>query len=158
MSGSSSTTRTRYACRAGAAPRAAAGSFIDDLHVREVVRVLADAGDDRRGVGRLGAVLDALADLGYLGEAVGVADALHAMAELAQLLEIGCGEGGAQGFDLFLAVLEEYRDQVGEVLRDRDGQGGSGHLVGDYRGFADAPPGGLSKPVIGLDSSMKVAR
>ncbi len=73
----------------------------------------------------LGAVLDALADLRHRGKAVGITDPLHAMSELAQLLEIGRGECGTQGLELLLPVLEEHGDQVCEVFGDGDGEVGA---------------------------------
>src|SRR5262245_38470311 len=117
MSGSSSTTRTRnapFAARPAAAWTAA--SFIDDLHPREVFGVLHEPRLEAGTVARLGAVLDDLAEVRDLFEAVGVAYALHAMPDLPELLEIACGERCLEGFELLAAVGHEGGNQVLEVL------------------------------------------
>ena len=72
-------------------------------------------------------ILDALAEVGHRLEAVGVADAAHAVAELAQLLEVGRGERHAQRFELLPAVAEERRDEVFQILGDLDLIGAVAH-------------------------------
>src|SRR5882672_12509817 len=102
MSGSSSTTSTRNAVCAGARRAPGARSLICDLHLGEVVAVFAEHRLERGAVAAARAVLDVLAEVGDARETVGVADAFHAVAELAQLLEIPRGERDAQRFELLL--------------------------------------------------------
>src|SRR4051812_41746151 len=116
MSGSSSTTSTRNAPfkAAPGSPCTArpATSFIDDLHPREIVGVLDDVGFDAGLVTSLGAILDLLAQVGDFFEAVGVADPFHAMAELAQLLEIARGHCCLQGVELLGSIFHERRNEI----------------------------------------------
>src|SRR5690242_20386697 len=88
MSGSSSTTRTRNAACAALAVRPAARLLIDDLYARQVVGVFRQAGAQPVAVAGLRAILDLLAEQRHFFKAIGVADALHAVAELAHLLEV----------------------------------------------------------------------
>src|SRR4051812_14899811 len=120
MSGSSSTTSTRNIACADTGRVGETTSLISDLYLGEEVRVARDRRLEQRAVAAARAVLDVLADVGNLREAVGVADAFHAVPELAQLLEIGRRERDAQRVELFLAVAHEHRDQVLEVLRHGD--------------------------------------
>src|SRR5438105_3723017 len=120
MSGSSSTTRTRNVACAGARCAASAMSLIRDLQLRQVVAVSCDVRFQRGLVAAARAVLDVLAEQRYLLEAVGIAHAAHAVAELAQLLEIGRGERDAQRIELLLAVAQEHRDEILEVLGHLD--------------------------------------
>src|SRR5262245_51084462 len=145
MSGSSSTTRTRNSARGTVRPPAAR-SLIADLDLGEEVAVGADRGVDRGAVAAARAVLDGLAEVGHAVKAVGGADALHAVAELAQLLEIRRGKGDAQGIELLAAVLHEDRDQVLQVLRHRYLVAVVVHLSGIIerrRGQPDGPPSGF---------------
>src|SRR5687768_5897948 len=122
MSGSSSTTSTRNTPSMDVSrdvPRAAvARSFIRDFDLGQVLRVFHDARRQGRAVAAVRALLDLLAEGRDQGKAVRVAHALHAVPELAQLLEIGCGERRAQAVDLLVAVAQEHRDQVLEIARD----------------------------------------
>src|SRR5262252_5053781 len=112
MSGSSSTTRIRNAaCEAACLP-AAARSLIRDFDLRKVFGVALDARLERRAIAAARAILDFLADDRDAGEAVGIADALHAVSELAQLVEVRRRERRAQGIDFLVAVLEERRDEI----------------------------------------------
>ncbi len=116
MSGSSSTTRTRNAACACCAARPEARSLIDDFYAREIIGVLRDARFDARKIRGSGAVLELLAEHRYQFEAVGIAHALHAVAELAQLPHVACAECRAQCFEFLLAIGHERRDQILEVL------------------------------------------
>src|SRR6185503_12741492 len=79
MSGSSSTTSTRKAS-AGAGGRATAtASLIGDLDFRKEIPVAGDGRLEQRAIAAARAVLDILADVGNLREAVRVADAFHAV-------------------------------------------------------------------------------
>src|ERR1044071_2470149 len=96
MSGSSSTTSTRNAACATTGRVGEAISLIGDLYLAQEICVARDRRREQGAVAAARAVLDVLADVGDLREAVGVADALHAVAELSQLLEIGGRERDAQ--------------------------------------------------------------
>src|SRR5437016_13972752 len=60
-----------------------------DLHLRQIIPVLRDMCLERRPVAAERAVLDLLAEDRDVREAIRIADALHAMPELAQLPETG---------------------------------------------------------------------
>src|SRR5687767_5976237 len=94
--------------------------LIGDLHLGEVVLVLADARLQRGAIAAARAILDVLADGRNAREAVRVTHAFHAVAKLAQLLEVRRRERDAQRVELLVTVLHENRNQVFEVLRDRD--------------------------------------
>src|SRR5258706_13385631 len=112
MSGSSSTTSTRKATACAGAKRPAGTiSLIRDLDPREKLVVAHDRRLEKHAVAAARAVLDVLAEVGNLREAIRVADAFHAVPELAQRLEIGGGERDAQRVYLFLAVAHEDWDQ-----------------------------------------------
>ncbi len=54
-------------------------------------------------------------------EAVGIAHAFHAVAELAQLFHVAGAQRHAQCSEFLVAVRHERRDQVLEVLGDDNG-------------------------------------
>src|SRR5688572_8632441 len=118
-------------------------SLVRNLDLGKVVVVLGDRGGERGAVAALGAVLDVLAEGRDVREAVRVAHALHAVAELAQLLEIRGGERDAQRVELLVAVLHEHRNQVLEVLRDGDAVVDFSH-GGHYSLLSPPPSQGLS--------------
>src|SRR5919201_2126130 len=97
MSGSSSTTRTRNVACAGARCAASAMSLIRDLQLGQVLAVSRDMRFQRGLVAAARAVLDVLAEHRHLLEALGLAHAVHAVANLTELLEVRCGQGHAQG-------------------------------------------------------------
>src|SRR5262245_12899592 len=134
MSGSSSTTSTRNAASASARRAAEAGSLIRDLHLRQEIGVTGNQRFERRPVAAARAVLHFLADVGDLRKAVGVADTLHAVSQLAQLVEVGGGERDAQRVEFLLAVAHEHRDQIFEVLGDGYEVTFCLHLRSHYRG------------------------
>src|SRR6185295_5390982 len=144
MSGSSSTTSTRKAAAcAGARRPAGTTSLIGDLDLGEELVVAGDGRLEQRAVAAARPVFDVFAEVRDLSEAVGIADALHAVAELAQLLEIGGGERDPQRIELFLAVAHEDRDQVFEILGNGDEIRLVVHFL-HYRGRVLYPGQGLS--------------
>src|SRR5690606_21241545 len=123
MSGSSSTTSTRKPAWAGACSAASAAgssSLIGDLDLREIGGVGGDAFVEARAIAAARAVLDLAAERRDLLEAVGVAHALHAVAELAQALEVGRRHGGLQRLELLVPVVHEHGNEVFQVLVDHN--------------------------------------
>src|SRR5260221_13252471 len=144
MSGSSPTTSPRKATACAGAKRPAGTiSLIRDLDPREKLLVAHDRRLEEHAIAAARAVLYVLAEVGDLREAIRVADALHAVPELAQLLEIGGGERDAQRVELFLAVAHEDRNQVFEIFGNGDEISLVIHRL-HYRGRGSYPGQGLS--------------
>src|SRR5205807_2226445 len=83
-----------------------------DLHLRQVIPVLRNMCLERRPVAAARPVLNLLAEDRDVREAIGIADALHAVPKLAQLLEVGRRQRELEGLQLLVAVAHESRDQV----------------------------------------------
>src|SRR5690349_18065788 len=133
-------------------------SFVRDLDLRQVVGVLGDARLEARAVAAARAVFYVLAERGDMIEDIGDPNPLHAVAQLAQLLEVRRSERDAQGVELLLAVGHEHRDEVLEIARYRDVIVGFVH-AGHYRRPLLAGPGGTpAGPGQALSASASCAR
>ena len=104
-----------------------------DADVRQVVSVLGDELGEEIGIALAPAVLEAPAEQRHVFEAVGAADAAHAVTQLPHELEVPAGKRMAKALNLALAVVKKRGNQ----LEDRPL---------DQRVMLESPPHGCISP------------